>query len=199
MYARGAWGWVGWVATTCVIATAIVHGIPAAQAHPIGSTDRQAYTLATGDLFPELPVQRVEYVDKIAGYPNADGLYEPQKATILVRVPDDDLPKTEYVQIIRHEYGHVLLYTWCEKDSYGDPAFEGVIHYTVHNTDALPDELAGVAREYRDDPDAFGAYGGTDLAEWLGEAFVAYMAHGDVPPRTVAFFDSMKKQAVAAK
>jgi hypothetical protein len=37
------------------------------------------------------------------------------------------------------------------------------------------------------------------MAEWLGEAYVAYMAHGDVPPRTVAFFDAMKKQTTASR
>lgn len=190
--ARGAWGWFGWIALTCAIAAALPLLKPPVQAYPIGSTDRHAYVLATGNLFPALPVQHVVYTESIPHFEAADGLYSPDQSVIDIRVLNDSLSRADYIEVLRHEYGHALLHTWCEQDSSGDEAFESVVDFTTTSTADVPAQLAGLALEYRADAGQFGTYASSDLAEWLAEAYVSYMAGNDIPPQVRAFYDSLR-------
>ena len=191
MFARGAWGWLGWVAATCVVGAVVFHSMPVRVTHPVGTSDRQAYVLATENRFAGMPVQHVVYTDSIKQNHEADGLYLPDEAEVEIRVVDNTLSKADYTEVLRHEYGHALLYTWCVLDSDGDAAFDNVVHFTAKHADALPAELAGVGRDYQADPDLFGAYAKTSLVEWMAEAYVAYMAGEDVPPSVKSFYDGL--------
>jgi len=190
--ARSAWGWLGWIATTCAIAVVLAPLVPPVQARPFHTSDRQAYELATNHLFPGLPVQHVVYVESIPQSGIADGLYCPARSVIDIRVLNDTISRSDYIAILRHEYGHALLCTWFEWGSSGDGAFESLVDFTTTNTVDVPSQLAGVALEYRAHPRQFGVYASSDFAEWLAEAYVSYVAGDDLPPHVKSFYDSLR-------
>jgi hypothetical protein len=193
MRARGVGRFAVWVAVAGVLAWAIVLAEPAAEAHPVGTSDRQAYELATGGRFPWLPVQHVEYRDAEVGAGEADGYCAPEQSLVTVVLRSGSLPRDEYVAILRHEYGHALLYTWCTSCGCGEDGFLETLQFTPTGGAGLPEGLRGPAKDYRADPGYFGSYARRSLCEWLAEAYAGYVAGDGIPEATSEFFDTLSR------
>jgi hypothetical protein len=183
-------------AALALIAWALAWGVvlakPAPQVHPIGTTDLQTYELATGGQFRWLPVQHVVYEDRAAGDGAAEGYYRPDSGEVVVVLREGSLSRDEYVRILRHEYGHALLFAWCIACDCGEDWFQETLQCTSFRDTDLPKELQGPAAEYRADPGRFGSYARCCLCEWMAEAYASYVADEDVPAQTRSFFESLR-------
>lgn len=181
-----------------VLAYALI-GAPALTARvstmlPFDPSDRQAYDLATHDEFSSLlPVQHIVYEETSGVLPaGADGCFQPGSDTIVIRLRGGTLPATEYASILRHEYGHALLYAWAMARGYGAAGFDSALTARPIGALDVPAPLAGPASDYRAEPGLFGTYARVSLGEWLAEAYSSYATgEGGLPRRTQAFFDAM--------
>jgi hypothetical protein len=181
----------------CVSAGAVALAQPVPETRPIGTTDRQAYDLATQDRFPWLPLQHVEYAEHSAAVGPADGYFFPDRRLIVVTVRSGALSRADYLAVLRHAYGHALLFEWCVAGE-GVGSFEGAERFTGDAGASLPEGLLGAAADYRAAPGLFGSYARRSLCEWLAEAYAAYVSGDDVPARTGAFFDALQHGRDAA-
>ena len=189
---RGFRWFVGLALAAWALAWGVVIAEPAQAVHPIGTTDVQAYELATGGQFRWLPVQHVEYEDRAIGDDAVAGYFRPESGEVVVVLHEGSLSRDEYVAILRHEYGHALLFAWCVACDGGKGWFEETLRLTPTHDADLPEELRGPAAEYRADPERFGSYAQCCLCEWMAEAYISYVAGDDVPAQTRSFFDSLR-------
>lgn len=161
--------------------------------HPASVSDIRAYELATRDEFASLlPVQHVEYEEASDALGSADGCFCPGSGTIIIRTHGGTLSADAYLSILRHEYGHAVLYEWCAEEGCGGAGFESVLADRLASPCDVPAGLTGPALDYRAQPGLFGEYARASLGEWLAEACASYVAEEPVPSRTRAFFDSLR-------